>query len=406
MLSQAQMQFPDYIERSDGTKHLIKTDQFQGGYQEVSSKTVRNALPEDKRTLGMIMTWNESGRYISARFEGTNVLDANWTNDANWINIYVEGEGLANLDSIIFNPIDVSTYSPGRLKYENFTHSLTFTNDIPDFTHQLGYEFVIRVYNNTVDTIFDGTVIRGTGSFKNGSIVPTIAKAGNGSQDSLAGVALTTVTIPPNQHGIVTLLGPVNNLDLSAFSDGDEIFVGANGTITNIPPEPPLWNRRLGQVIYAHVDSGQVFVNPSSPNLSPAPHIAGDTARYNQAIVLTQNVFSYIPISSTAIEDQIGYTLMGDSIQVDIAGHVSIFFNMSYIGNNQSDTWRIGIFKNGIEVNSVSRSTASVSVGNSTCIASPQCAVGDYISFKMTNESATRNATISDMSFDLIYLRD
>jgi hypothetical protein len=401
----SQQKFPENLEHFDSSKALIYTDQLRGGYQQVTSKVSRDAIPEDKRSLGMVVTWVETGRYVSKRFEGVNVLEANWIDDNNWRLLYVEGEGLDNLDSIIFNPIDISTFSNGRLQYENFTQALTFTNDIEGFTHQLGYEFVIRVYNNTADTIFDGTVVRGTGSFQNGSIIPTIAKAGNGSLDSLSGVAMATVDIPPNKHGIVTLLGPVNNLDFSSFSDGVEIFVGSNGLITDIPPIPPKWSRRLGQIIYADADSGQIFINPGAPNLTPSPHISGDTSEYNQILALaTQDVYVKIPISAMALVEQIGYTRIGDSIRVDVAGFITIAFNSSYIGNNQSDVWRIAVFKNNEAINSVSRSTTSVAVGNSTVIATGECAVGDYISFRMKNESSDRDPTISDMSFEIIFL--
>ena len=113
------------------------------------------------------------------------------------------------------------SYSEGALYYDKDLKALTFYNDLPDFTHQLGYEHVARYYNNTGSTIDDGTLLTPVGQKINGSIIPTVQIAGNGSVDSLKMVAMSTTTTLDGEFGAVTLLGPVNNLDLWAYSDND-----------------------------------------------------------------------------------------------------------------------------------------------------------------------------------------
>jgi hypothetical protein len=314
-------------------------------------------------------------------------------------------KNLTSVDSISFNEINLLTYNQGNLRYDSATQSLQFQNDLPDFNHNLGYEHTARFFNNTGTTILNGELLTPTTVRVNGSIVPTVRRAGNSTVDSIQLVGMSTVETPDQEFGVVTLIGAVNGLDLSAYSDGDLLYVGTNGGFTNVNPETPDFSLLIGKVFYADNDSGQIYMFPGKIEYQPSPHISADTSRISYVLpIITQNVFEYLPISDTQIDDQHGFEVIGDSVLCLQGGAITIALNLSYIGNAQSDVWRKGIFCNGIEVNTVSRSTTSTSVGNSTVIASFFVSTGDYISFKMTNESDVRDPTISDLGWEIIYL--
>lgn len=427
--TQGQVKFPEYIENADPTKALVDQEQIRGHHWSVIDKTARNAIPSDKREIGMLVTWIESGAYTTQRFKGLGVTDLIWQNDTNWTAIVSAIDtiqystfsdtatraldadtadfvrNIINVDSIVFNGITHEGHTEGEITYDTISHTLQFQNDIVGFNHNLGYEFVARVWNGSGTAINNGTVVTIDTIKMNGQPIPTIMKAGNLAIDSLIPIGVTTVGIADQSYGIVTLFGEVKGLNTSAFNTGDPIYVGNDGQMTNVNPEPPAFSTYLGVCFYADNDSGSVYIQPQPPQYLPSPHISADTSRYNTILTInTLGVFEYLPISQTHIADTHGFYVVGDSVYCEVSGAVTIALNLSYIGNIQSDTWRKGIFLNGVEVNTVSRSTASTSVGNSTVIATVAIEAGDYLSFKMTNESADRDPTISDLSWEIIYL--
>lgn len=312
-------------------------------------------------------------------------------------------EGKLALDTIT-----PSSKYEGNLYYDANTRSMTFINDISNFEHNLGYELVTRVYNNTGVTINNGQVVRIVGNYKeDGKITPTVRLAGNSSVDSTLVLGMATASITTGNYGIVTLRGEVKGLNTTfCANDSCMFYLGTGGNLIATSPEPPKYSVLLGQIYYSDADSGRVFFNPSTPEFNPSPHISADTARWDSTVDLTQNVFSYLPIGAFSVEDEYGYSTTGDSIQSQVAGHVTIAVNLSYTGNIQGDVWRKGIFLNGVEQHSVSRSTSGTSVGNSTIIKTLDIAVNDWISFKMTNESADRDPEINDFAYEIIFLHE
>jgi len=417
---QAQIKFPENLQHIDATKPLIDQVQIKGTHWSVADKTARNSISAYKREIGMLVTWVESSRYVTKRYEAVNTLDVNWTNDLKWFNLISENDtitysdtaiyvkNLIEVDSINFNGTSKELHTNGNLIYDTISQSLQFHNDIVDFNHNLGYELVSRVYNQSGATILNGSVVRLVGSYKdNGKITLKIRLAGNGSSDSSVVLGMATIDIPNNSYGIVTLRGEVKGLNTSSCSsDSCNIYLGSAGNYIDTIPEPPNYSVNIGQVYYADNDSGRIFFSPNMQSFDPEPHISADTSRATIVLDLTQNVFKKIPISHTILEDSFGFIFIGDSIKCLVGGHVNILFNMSYIGNIQNDVWRKGIFINNIEKHTVSRSTASTAVGNSTVMVNAEIEKDDYISFKMTNQSADRDPTIKDISFIITFLHE
>jgi hypothetical protein len=70
-------------------------------------------------------------------------------------------------------------------------------------------------------------------------------------------------TIANNGFGLAVTLGYVKNIDTSAFSDGDVLYVGTAGALTKTQPTFPGGARfiqRVGVVVYSHATQGIVFV--------------------------------------------------------------------------------------------------------------------------------------------------
>lgn len=309
------------------------------------------------------------------------------------------------VDKIQLND-NIQPYSEGTVFYDSAKKAITVYNDLPDFGHQLGYEHVARYYNNTGSTIENGTFLRPFGQKINGDIFPTVKLAGNGSYDSLLFAAMSTTTTLDESWGVVTLIGPVNELDLSEGVDNGLVYIGHAGGRVYSSPETPLFSKLMGQVFYADDDSGQVYLFPEGIEYDPSPHIAGDTSVVAYTVDITvQNQFELIPIGNFAVEEEYGFTLIVDSIRCDLSGYVTIVFNTSFIGNTQSDTWRIGVFINGVPQYIPARTTSSSDAGNLSAPISRSVNIGDYVSFRVANTSdATRDPEFTDISYEIIYL--
>lgn len=314
----------------------------------------------------------------------------------------VEAEQFAQIN---FKDTTFTAQSDGRLFYNENTKNLIFENDISDFEHNIGYELVKRVYNNSGSTITNGSIVRRTGTYVNGSRVPTVGLAGNGSADSSRVCGMATVDIPNNSYGIITIIGDVNFYNSSHLTE-NQFYLGHAGSTIDTSPPPPYYSVDLGCVIYSDNDSGIVAFHFRNPTLDPTPIISSDTSGWLKLVSVTQNIYTKFQISDFDLENNYGFTRLGDSIRCNVGGFVTIAMNTSYTGAVTSATWRKGIFLNGVNKHSVSRSTTSQAVGNSTVIKTLRVEVNDYISFRITNTTGNEDPTINDFSYQILYLHE
>lgn len=149
----------------------------------------------------------------------------------------------------------------GVLHWDTNLHTLNLHTDYSGVTLNLGQETVVLVRNNTGATITDGTVVYISGATGQN---PTIAKADASSALSTRTIGVATMDIANNANGFVTVSGLVNDIDTSAFTDGDVVYVSASvpGTLTATAPSAPNYQVRVGFIAHAHPTQGKLLVNP------------------------------------------------------------------------------------------------------------------------------------------------
>ena len=139
-----------------------------------------------------------------------------------------------------------------------------FTLDMPlnGVTVQLGQETVARILNKTGSTLNNGKVVRVTGAQGNRM---TAALADN-SSDATSGTILGIMTqdVANNQQGFATTVGLVRDIDTSAFADGDVLYLGSAGAITNVQPATPLHLITVGYCVRSHATQGSIFSHPQN----------------------------------------------------------------------------------------------------------------------------------------------
>lgn len=126
------------------------------------------------------------------------------------------------------------------------TKTMMIRTDIPGFFIEFGNQMVYRIKNNTGNTLNPGTVV-----FFNGSdTFPTVNIADYTSYTTSEGtLGLCAHTIPNDTEGYVITSGIARNIDLSNFSNGNEIYLYTSGSFTSTRPTAPLPEVYLGTVI-------------------------------------------------------------------------------------------------------------------------------------------------------------
>lgn len=148
---------------------------------------------------------------------------------------------LANIGELAFNP-DTQTLE---------------VKCSADVTLSIGQENYIRGKNAEASTILNGTVVYVSGGLGANSL---IKRAGNadGTAERVIGVA--TQDIVANNIGFVTTSGIVNKLNTSAYLEGDLLWLGTNGTMTNAKPDTSVDQICIGVVLRAHATEGSILV--------------------------------------------------------------------------------------------------------------------------------------------------
>jgi hypothetical protein len=150
-------------------------------------------------------------------------------------------------------------HSEGTIFYDSQFKTLSYYNDNPDVTINVGQESIVRVRNNTGSLIANGKVVCIAGS--SGSH-PLIVLADNTSptlSHSTLGVA--THNISDNENGYVTTSGMVNGLNTSMFStEGVVLWLDTNGNITETEPTAPTHKVKIGYLVRKHNTQGRILV--------------------------------------------------------------------------------------------------------------------------------------------------
>jgi hypothetical protein len=179
-------------------------------------------------------------------------------------------------DYIDFNTTPtVPNPTGGTLYFDSNENALSYkpiTNQ-NDVTVNLGQESLIRVYNDLPTTILNGQVLHITGVT---SGVPTVAlanasKLGATFTDSLAQTSgVATHDIPSGEYGFMTNFGIVRDLNTTAFTVGQEVFLSdtIDGALTNDPNNIAFTSRisTVGYCLESNATTGKILVVITNEN--------------------------------------------------------------------------------------------------------------------------------------------
>jgi hypothetical protein len=215
--------------------------------------------------------------YVSgiAVYASGNTLQRVTDNGASTTNAITITDNNITASSGLFDSLDMTplgngsqpAYQEGVVFYDSENHTLSLYNDEADVTLQLGQEEFLRVRNNTGATIQNGTAVLINGA--HGNAAPTISGAIATSEASSQVVGLATHSIETDSFGYITTYGIVRDVDTSAFSAGDEVFLSATqiGSGVAVAPVIPNYKISLGHVINSASSNGSILVQVGNPKL-------------------------------------------------------------------------------------------------------------------------------------------
>lgn len=199
----------------------------------------------------------------------------------------IDIDGLnSNISKLHFNTDTLSQLTNiGDVRYS--PESKTIEVKVSDAVSlQLGQEMQIRVKNDEVIQINNGQMV-----YINSAVgANPLAKLASTSNADVAQktFGMATENIPANGFGAITTEGLVRDINTSAFPEGAMLWLGTNGSVTNIEPVAPVSKISVGMVLRSNASNGIVYVKiraiERSQKLSDvyAPTLtSGDVLRWN-----------------------------------------------------------------------------------------------------------------------------
>ena len=119
---------------------------------------------------------------------------------------------------------------------------------------------LLPVRNTTGATLTKGTAVYISGATGQ---LSTVSKAiATGDATSAQTLGLVTANIANNTNGNVTLIGTITNIDTSAYTDGQQLYLSPTtaGTLTATKPYAPQHLVYIATVEHAHPSQGKLFV--------------------------------------------------------------------------------------------------------------------------------------------------
>jgi hypothetical protein len=205
-------------------------------------------------------------------------------------NLPITSSGIES-NYIDFNTGSLVEGKPGRLKWNDVDGTLDLTLKRGNVTLQIGQEEIVHVYNATTSSFLEAEykAVYISGST---SEFPAVELADNLSRIASENtIGIVTETIASGETGYITTRGMVRNIDMSAFTAGDTLYLGAaDGVLINEPPLPPALTVIIGYCIDPSPTTGSMYVNVRSGFEYPQYAIAYNLSDHTASLANTETL--------------------------------------------------------------------------------------------------------------------
>lgn len=143
-----------------------------------------------------------------------------------------------------------------------------------------------------------GTLTKGTVVYQSGTAgnAMEVQPASSTSASTMPAIGLLNQDLVDDAEGTLVLMGFIQGIDTSSFSEGDTLYVNTNGDFQNtIPTGEATLIQNIGKVIKVHASNGSIMVTGAgranaTPNLNEGNFFIGNsnnqssTANFNNLV--------------------------------------------------------------------------------------------------------------------------
>jgi len=213
------------------------------------------------------------------------------------------------INSLTYTPLATATSSDGSIVVSQVGANI----DLIVSEASPASTLLAAVRNTTGATLTKGTAVYISGATGQRS---TVSKAlATGDATSAQTLGLITADLANNSNGYVTVVGLVTNMNTSAYTDGQQLYLSPTtaGTLTATKPYAPQHLVYVAIVEYAHPTQGKLFVKVQNGyemdelhNVSAQSPTTGQTLVYNSSnslwekntVSLTAGVNGTLPVAN------------------------------------------------------------------------------------------------------------
>ena len=265
---------------------------------------------------------------------------------------------------------------------------------------------ICLVRNTTGATLTKGTVVYISGATGQN---PTVTKAqANNDTNSAQTLGLMTADLANNSNGYVTIIGLITNIDTSAYTDGEQLYLSPTtaGALTATKPYAPQHLVYVAIVEHAHPTQGKLFVKVQNGyELDELHNVSAQSPSNGQTIVYNATTSLWEKANLTA-GTGIGVSNGAGSITVSNSGVTSAVAGTGI--SVSGATGAVTISNTG--VTSVTGTSPVVSSGGATPAISLATAYGDtlnpYASKTANYVLATPNGSAGVPTFRAVVAAD
>ena len=219
----------------------------------------------------------------------------------------IDLDGLnSNIDKLHFKAdtlVQLANIGDVRYSQESRTLEVKVSDTV---SIQLGQEMQTRVKNDEAIQINNGQMVY----INSAAGANPLAKLASTTNADIAQRAfgMATENIPANGFGAITTEGLVRDINTSAFQEGAMLWLGANGSVTNIEPTAPTSKISIGMVLRSNANNGVVYVkiraiarNQKLSDVYAPTLTGGDILRWNST-TLRFEVFNITSALSNKVD--------------------------------------------------------------------------------------------------------
>ena len=221
-------------------------------------------------------------------------VNASSANTANYL-VQRNSDGVVTVGGVQFDTSVVDNVQTGKFSWDVDAGTVQLGLAGGNVHLQVGQEFVAPCYNAETTTLTPGTVVYIYGAANERVAVKRAVNTSDAQSDTTFGVV--TEPIAPSAVGFVTVKGIVHELNTSAYTSGDILWLnGTAGTFTKTRPVSPAHAVFVGVVLVSSATAGSIYVEVQNGyslnelhNVLITSAANGDVLAYDSATGLWKN---------------------------------------------------------------------------------------------------------------------